>query len=147
MRLLPGPTGSNLSLVTTQLGASLHRPVGPVNLVAGISGIAFVVLYAGPLALLPPSPTTGPADVAAYYEHNQRVLELVQVLRALAIPAFFLFLAGLVSILRRLEGATGSLTIAAAASGGALMAIASVSVAMRWSITLDAAKLASPLAV
>ncbi len=125
--------------------SSSALPLPP--LVYGIAGLVFVVLFAGPLAFLPASPTTGPADVVAYYEHNQRALEVIQIVRALSVPAFLLFLSGLALMLRKVEGAPAPLTTGAVASGAVLITLALAILAARWSIALDAAKLGSPPAV
>jgi len=129
--------------VTTTFNSALPLP----PLVYGIAGLVFVLLFASPLAFLPASPTTGPADVVAYYEHNQRALEIIQVVRALSVPAFLLFLSGLALMLRKVEGTPAPLTAGVVASGAVLIALALAILAARWSIALDAAKLGSPPAV
>jgi hypothetical protein len=116
-------------------------------LVYGIAGLVFVLLFASPLAFLPASPTTGPADVVAYYERNQRALEVIQIVRALSVPAFLLFLSGLAFMLRKVEGTPAPLTAGVVASGAVLIALALAILAARWSIALDATKLGSPPAV
>jgi hypothetical protein len=128
---------------TTTFNSALPLP----PLVYGIAGLVFVLLFASPLAFLPASPTTGPADVVAYYEHNQRALEIIQVVRALSVPAFLLFLSGLALMLRKVEGTPAPLTTGVVASGAVLIALALAILAARWSIALDAAKLGSPPAV
>src|SRR5918911_1746262 len=74
-------------------------------LVAGISGLAFVLLWVGPLFAfsLGPSPSTGPRDVAAYYAQHESVLLRIQYLRALATVFMLVVLAGLWDLLRRGE--------------------------------------------
>lgn len=116
-------------------------------LVYGIAGLVFVVLFASPLAFLPASPVSGPADVVAYYERNQRALEVIQIVRALSVPAFLLFLSGIALMLRKVEGTPAPLTAGVVASGGVLIALALGVLAARWSIALDAAKLGSAPAV
>ena len=114
------------------------------GVVAGIAGLLFVVLYAAPLALLPPSPTTGPADIAEYYVRNQPTLQLIQILRGLSVPLFFVFLSGLVSMLGGIEGDASRFTDGAAAAGAAFISVALAVLAARWSISSNAAQLASP---
>lgn len=129
--------------MNTTSNSALRLP----SLAYGIAGLVFVLLFASPLAFLPASPTTGPADVVAYYEHNQRALEVIQIVRALSVPPFLLFLAGLALMLREVEGTPAARTAGVVASGAVLIALALAILAARWSIALDAAKLGSPPAV
>src|SRR5438132_2842414 len=66
-----------------------------LSLIAGLSGIIFVVLLVGPLFAfgLAPSPTTGPGDVAQYYAEHTGALQTIQVLRASSSLFFLVFLA------------------------------------------------------
>src|SRR5438270_11052132 len=74
-----------------------------LSLIAGLSGIIFVVLLVGPLFAfgLGPSPTSGPGDVASYYAHHAGVLQTIQVLRASSTLFFLVFLAGLSELIHR----------------------------------------------
>src|SRR5207302_10694988 len=74
-----------------------------LSLIAGLSGIIFVVLLVGPLFVfgLGPSPTSGPGDVAGYYAQHAGVLQTIQVLRASSTLFFLLFLAVLAELVRR----------------------------------------------
>jgi len=66
-----------------------------LSLIAGLSGIIFVVLLVGPLFAfgLAPSPTTGPGDVAQYYAEHTGALQTIQVLRTSSSLFFLVFLA------------------------------------------------------
>ena len=68
-----------------------------LSLIAGISGLVFVLLLVGPLFGfgLGPSPTSGPSDVAAYYAQHAGVLQSIQLLRACSTVFFLAFLGGL----------------------------------------------------
>src|SRR5437588_11954240 len=80
-----------------------------LSLIAGLSGIIFVVLLVGPLFVfgLGPSPTSGPGDVASYYAQHAGVLQTIQVLRASSTLFFLVFLAGLSELIRRQARSTG----------------------------------------
>src|SRR6266568_2483837 len=98
--------------------SDLGRGGDTFTLVAGISGIVFVLLLVGPLFGfgLGPSPTSGPADVATYYAQHAGVLQNIQVLRAFSTIFFLVFLAGLWDVLRRHAG-SGSLAMGVVAAG------------------------------
>jgi hypothetical protein len=119
------------------------------SLVAGVSGLVFLLLFLGPLFgfALGPSPASGPADVAAYYARHGSTLQSIQFLRALATVFFLVFLAGLWGALRRVEGRSGAAATGVVAAGVVMAAIGLVLFAARQSIALNAAQLQDPAVV
>ena len=124
-------------------------PQRRLYLVAGISGLAFVLLWVGPLFAfsLGPSPSTGPRDVAAYYAQHESVLLRIQYLRALATVFMLVFLAGLGDLLRQVDARASAPATGVVAAGATAAALGLVLYAARSSIALNAAQLQDPAVV
>src|SRR6266581_6743113 len=119
-----------------------------LSLIAGLSGIIFVVLLVGPLFAfgLGPSPTSGPGDVAGYYAQHAGVLQTIQVLRASSTLFFLVFLAGLSELIRRQARFT-ALSAGVIAAGVTVAGIDVVLYAARQAIALNAAQIQDPAVV
>ena len=119
-----------------------------LSLIAGLSGIIFVVLLVGPLFAfgLGPSPTSGPGDVAGYYAQYAGVLQTIQVLRASSTLFFLVFLAGLSELIRRQARFT-ALSAGVIAAGVTVAGIDVVLYAARQAIALNAAQIQDPAVV
>ena len=119
-----------------------------LSLIAGLSGISFVVLLVGPLFAfgLGPSPTSGPGDVAGYYAQHAGVLQTIQVLRASSTIFFLVFLAGLSELIRRQARFT-ALSAGVIAAGVTVAGIDVVLYAARQTIALNAAQIQDPAVV
>jgi hypothetical protein len=122
---------------------------GRFSLVAGISGIVFVLLYVGPLFgfSLAPSPTSGPSDVAAYYAQHAADLQSIQFLRALSTVFFLMFLTGLWRVLQGIEARPDALATGVVAAGVTIASMGLVLYAARQAITLNATQLQDPAVV
>src|SRR5919202_1100164 len=92
------------------------------ELISGISGIVFVTLLVAALgvagARLPPTATA--QDIVAYYIQHQGPLQVAQSLRVLAALVFFVFLAGLWTMLKQAEAGSGERAAAVLAAGVAI---------------------------
>ena len=119
-----------------------------LSLIAGLSGISFVVLLVGPLFAfgLGPSPTSGPGDVAGYYAQNAGVLQTIQVLRASSTLFFLVFLAGLSELVHR-QSRFSALAAGVIAAGVTVAGIDVVLYAARQAIALNAAQIQDPAVV
>src|SRR6266581_6550749 len=120
--------------------------VSRFSLVAGVSGIAFVVLLVGPLFAfgLGPSPAAGPTDVASYYAQHASVLQSIQVLRAFSTVFFLVFLAGLWDTLQRQARLAA---IGVVAAGVTLTGTGLVLYSARQAIALNATQIQDPAVV
>ncbi len=119
-----------------------------LSLIAGLSGIIFVVLLVGPLLAfgLGPSPTSGPVDVASYYAQHAGVLQTIQVLRASSTLFFLVFLAGLSERIHR-QARFSALAAGVIAAGVTVAGIDVVLYAARQAIALNAAQIQDPAVV
>jgi hypothetical protein len=119
-----------------------------LSLIAGLSGIIFVVLLVGPLFAfgLGPSPTSGPVDVASYYAQHASVLQSIQVLRASSTLFFLVFLAGLSELVHR-QARFSALAAGVIAAGVTVAGLDVVLYAARQAIALNAAQIQDPAVV
>src|SRR5919206_2610757 len=119
-----------------------------LSLIAGISGILFVLLLLGPLFGfgLGPSPTSGPSDVAAYYAQHAGVLQSIQLLRACSTVFFLAFLGGLWTMLQR-QARSGAVAIGVVAAGVTVAGLGLVLCAARQALALNATQLQDPAVV
>lgn len=83
--------------------------------VAGLAGIVFVVAVAAPgfATGSPPDPGDPAAKWLAYYQDHHSALVLVQLLGLIGTFFAFFYFAKLITVLRRSEGETAPLTVAA----------------------------------
>ena len=119
-----------------------------LSLIAGLSGIIFVVLLVGPLFAfgLGPSPTSGAVDVASYYAQHAGVLQTIQMVRASSTLFFLVFLAGLSERIQRQARFSG-LAAGVIAAGVTVAGIDVVLYAARQAIALNAAQIQDPAVV
>ena len=97
----------------------------PFRVIAGIGGIAFglLLLAGGFLPGPPPNIGSNGTEVVAFYRQHGGAQQLGNFLIGLSTLGFFLLLPGLWTILRRLEGEAGFVTIAAPSAGIAAAAL------------------------
>jgi hypothetical protein len=126
----------------------VERGADSFSLVAGVSGILWILLLVGPLFGfgLGPSPTSGPGDVAAYYAQHAAVLQRIQVLRACSTLFFLVFLAGLWEVLQR-QARSAAPALGVVAAGVSVAGIGLVQYAARQAIALNANRLQDPAVV
>ena len=112
-------------------------------LVSGMSGIMFVILLVAAFSFAGPRlPATASAQaVVAYYVQNQGLLQVVQSLRVLAALVFFVFLAGLWTLLKQAEAGSGERAAAVLAAGVAIPIIILVVSAARLTLTMHAGQM------
>ncbi len=125
---------------------SVGRAAPRWDRMAGGGGIAFgVLLLAGGFVPGPP-PNIGSngAEVVAFYQQHGGAQQLGNFLVGLAAIGFFLFLPGLWTMLRRLEGEVGFVTIAAPSAGVAAAALGLAGTAAFQALALTAGDAPDP---
>lgn len=110
------------------------------QLLAGAAGITSAVLTAAGIAIIPKSPATGARNIAAYFVQHHGALQVSSFLRGAGMLFFLLFLAGLVSMLRR-HAARQGIGAGIVAAGSATAAVTLLSLALRFALTGDAVNL------
>ena len=103
----------------------MMRNTSDWNLLSGIAGLAFgVLLLAGGVAPgPPPSINANAKEIVTFYTQHGAAQQVGNFLIGLTAITFFLFLPGLRSLLRRLEGEDGSIAVAAIGAGVAAKAM------------------------
>jgi len=93
---------------------------------------------------LPPAPTSGPEDLAAYYIQHGEALRQVQLIGGLGAVCLLLFVSGLGRTLGRLQGTPSQLAVGVVLAGVAVASMSLTANAATLSIVLNDGRVENP---